>query len=108
MELAPIISNAKCTEVRTRLQTNITDVNIDCLEEVFKYFDLKDLLNVADCGNQRMRRAASFVFASTYQSKIKISHSRIGSLWRIKYYLRLINVEDSEVMRKKDLSLIHI
>lgn len=75
MELVSTIASAKTTVERTLVKTSINDVNIDCLEEIFKYLKLKDLLNIAD-SSKRLRRAASFIFSSTYQPKIKINHSR--------------------------------
>lgn len=41
--------------------TNITDLTIDCLEEIFEYLDLPDLLNIAD-SHKRLNKAAAFVY----------------------------------------------
>lgn len=43
----------------------IVDVNNDCLEHVFNYLDLLDLINVADA-NSNLRRAAASVFSRKY------------------------------------------
>lgn len=102
MELVSTITNTKTTEERTRVQTNINNVNIDCLEEIFKYLNLKDLLNIGD-SSKRLRKAASFIFACTYQPKIHIIHS-IFYGWRIKYYQSWNNTADSEIMEKLEKS----
>ena len=39
----------------------ITDLTIDCLEEILEYLNLANLLNVAN-SNKRLNRAACFVF----------------------------------------------
>lgn len=39
----------------------ITDLNIICLEDIFEYLDVLNLLNVAD-SNKRLNFAARFVF----------------------------------------------
>ncbi|XP_055326382.1 uncharacterized protein LOC129580199 [Sitodiplosis mosellana] len=45
--------------------TKLTDVNVDCLEHIFKNLSLIDLLNVAD-SNKQLKPAADLVFASRY------------------------------------------
>lgn len=43
----------------------LTDLNIDCLEEILEYLELKDLLNAAD-SNKRLCHASKFVFIRKY------------------------------------------
>lgn len=45
----------------------LTGLNIDCLEEILEYLELRDLLNVAD-SNKRLRHASKFVFVRKYGS----------------------------------------
>lgn len=60
---------------QTQSTTNITDVNIDCLERIFERLALTDLLNIADY-NHHLRKAAELVFI------------------RLKYGKRLVKLED--------------
>lgn len=53
---------------RSDKKIKITDLNIDCLEEIFKYLDLSNLLNVAN-SNKWLKIAASFVFRRNYGKK---------------------------------------
>lgn len=46
----------------------ITDLNIDCLESVFEYLELGDLINVADA-NKRMNKAANYLFVREQSHK---------------------------------------
>lgn len=55
------------TKVRSTMK--ITDLTIDCLEEIFDYLDLQDLLNAADA-NKRLNRAAQFVFLRKHENKL--------------------------------------
>lgn len=48
--------------------TKITDVNSDCLEQIFKHLPIKDLLNVADSSKQ-LKPAADLAFSSTHGRK---------------------------------------
>lgn len=67
------MENAECPS-----QYNITD--IDCLQRIFKYFDLKDLLVVADMC-QLFRQAATFPFKCKYGNKnisIVYEHRRLA------------------------------
>lgn len=45
--------------------TKLTDVNVDCLEHIFKNLNLVDLLNVAD-SNKQLKLAADLVFESQF------------------------------------------
>lgn len=47
----------------------ITDVNNDCLENIFKYLNLDDLLNVVDA-NKWLRVAADYVYRRRYGQRI--------------------------------------
>lgn len=47
---------------------NITDVNNDCLEKVFRYLSLGDLLNVAD-SSKHLRAAAELTYSYKYGKK---------------------------------------
>lgn len=105
MELVSTTTNTETTEERTRVQTNINNVNIDCLEEIFKYLNLEDLLNIAD-SSKRLRKAASFIFACTYQPKIHIIHSYVHDdvqfVWKLEYYQSCNRKTDSEIKKKLD------
>lgn len=46
----------------------LTSLDNDCLEQIFKYLPLKDLLNVAD-SNKRLKEVADTVFALNYGEK---------------------------------------
>lgn len=46
----------------------LTSLDNDCLEKIFKYLTLKDLLNVAD-SNKRLKQVADVVFALNYGAK---------------------------------------
>lgn len=48
--------------------TKLTDVNTDCLQIVFNYLNLRDLLNIADA-NKHLKSAAEFVFARFFGKK---------------------------------------
>lgn len=48
--------------------SKITDINIDCLEAIFSYLSLVDLLNVADSNNY-LREAAAVVFVQKFGKK---------------------------------------
>lgn len=58
--------------------TKIDDVNLDCLEYVFKFLDLEDLINVAE-GNKHLKTAANMAFNhNKYKKKIILqSYSRV-------------------------------
>lgn len=47
----------------------ITDLNIDCLEKIFKHLDCIDIFNVAD-SNARLREAAKLVYRIKYGKNI--------------------------------------
>lgn len=49
------------------LEMLLTGLNIDCLEEIFEYLELGDLLNAAD-SNKRMLHASKFVYVRKYGS----------------------------------------
>lgn len=51
-----------------RRNMNISDVNFDCLEEIFEWLGPNDLLNVADTC-KRFRRVAAIVFDQKYETK---------------------------------------
>lgn len=74
--------------------TKITDLNIDCLEYIFKKLDLIDLLFVADVCKY-FKQAASLVYASNY-GKMGISmfrfHKHIDCF--IKFSLGFIMISD--------------
>lgn len=44
---------------------NLSDLTIDCLEEVSEFLDIVDLLNAADT-SPRLRQAASLVYVQKY------------------------------------------
>lgn len=44
----------------------LTNLNIDCLENVFEYLKLGDLISVA-AANKRLNKAAKFVFAREHR-----------------------------------------
>ncbi|XP_055306315.1 uncharacterized protein LOC129570649 [Sitodiplosis mosellana] len=59
--------------------TKLTDVNVDCLEHIFKNLSLIDLLNVAD-SNKQLKPAADLVFASRYGKQWIFILSRYKSI----------------------------
>ncbi|XP_055305963.1 uncharacterized protein LOC129570400 [Sitodiplosis mosellana] len=59
--------------------TKLTDVNVDCLEPIFKNLSLIDLLNVSD-SNKQLKPAADLVFASRYGKQWIFIHSRYKSI----------------------------
>lgn len=54
-------------------QLKITDIGVDCLEQIFRHLDLKDLLNVAD-SNKVLKSAADTVYTLKYARKWVCSH----------------------------------
>lgn len=48
--------------MESNLATQITDLNIDCLEKIFRYLDDWHLLIIADCLNKHLKSAADLVF----------------------------------------------
>lgn len=46
-------------------KSKITDLNDDCLDQIFKKLQLKDLLNVSD-SNKRFKKPVGYAFASNY------------------------------------------
>lgn len=52
-------------------QTKITDLNTYCLESIFEYLALSDLLNVCDAC-KHFRNAADFIFSVKYREKTVI------------------------------------
>lgn len=90
----------------------LTDLNIDCLEDILEYLELVDLLSAAD-SNKRLRHASKFVFLQKYGSyqfaitesatneiselkKIKLVESCI-----LKYSLQLVRIFGSLISRIK-------
>lgn len=60
-----------CKEVQPHtaaLGTNLTDINIDCLEGIFNNLDLINLLSVCD-SNKYVKRAAELIFVRRYGKK---------------------------------------
>lgn len=49
-------------------QTKIIDLNIDCIQEIFSYLSVVDLMNVAD-SNRCLKNAANLSFAQRYGKK---------------------------------------
>lgn len=52
----------------------ITDIEIKCLEKVFKYLDMNDLFNLAEA-NTWLRRAVQQVYKEKSISKVKMLHN---------------------------------
>lgn len=48
--------------------TKITDLNCDCLENIFKYLEFDDLLNIAD-SSQQFYNAVCLVYKKEYANK---------------------------------------
>lgn len=48
--------------------TKLTDVNTDCLQIVFNYLNLRDLLNIADA-NKYVKSAAELIFVRIFGKK---------------------------------------
>lgn len=53
-------------------QMKITDLNPDCLEHIFKYLHIEDLLNVAD-SRKSLKNAVDQAFTCKYEKRILIS-----------------------------------
>lgn len=47
----------------------LTDLGVDCLERIFRYLPIEDLLNLAD-SNKQLKNTADLVFLLKYSSKI--------------------------------------
>lgn len=47
----------------------LTDLDIDCIEEILKYLEFEDILSVADTNN-RLRHASKFVFARKHSNTL--------------------------------------
>lgn len=55
------------------MKTKITDVNSDCLEKIFEYLDIDDLLHVAD-SNKWLQISAGSVFCHKFgQQKVQLT-----------------------------------
>lgn len=71
-------------DLESKEKTEFTDINIDCLEKIFGFLDLEDLLNVTDASSSKhFKIAAEFVFARKFSrkwiviDKIRLSRSRM-------------------------------
>lgn len=59
----------KCQIVSDPSQTQFTDLDIDCLEHMFRYLKFNDLLNVADL-TESTTKAAQLVFSRRYSKHL--------------------------------------
>lgn len=66
-----IMEEPNCIEMNTK----ITDINIDCLEKIFKHLGLVDLLNVAD-SNSYLKIAAEMVYSSKFD-RVQITNMKL-------------------------------
>lgn len=71
----------------------LTDLDIVCIEEIFEYLELKDLLNVAD-SNKRLCHASKFVFIRKYarDENLICSDNIKRSLQTLRIYGSLISL----------------
>lgn len=94
-----------CLRKRTRIDdvvsdaipnapTKITDVNIDCLEKVFKYLNVKDLFNLAE-SNTWLRKAVQRVYKSKKTNKVRMIRDYGSTLETIGEYIfvKRLNVQ---------------
>lgn len=79
---------------------NITDINKDCLEPIFKQLDLSDLLNVAD-SNQFLMSAARLAFVSKYGKTMLYMNATLSRQYRsIDYNCEQISIYDFQTCLK--------
>lgn len=50
--------------------TQITDLNLDCLEKIFRYLNNYQLVIIADCMNKRLKSAVDLVFTLRHGRKL--------------------------------------
>lgn len=84
------------TDSKPSEQTEFTDINTDCLEKIFNYLELDDLLNVADTCTHFKGAAdivASRIFAKKWIiiDKIRISRARLINIRN--GYIELIDLK---------------
>ena len=53
----------------------LTDLDIDCIEEILEYLEFKDILSAAD-SNNRLRHASKFLFIRKHSNRIFRLYSR--------------------------------
>lgn len=58
-------SHETVNEPNATTEKKLTDLNVDCLEQVFLYLSLKDLLNIVHA-NKQLKPAAELVFARKF------------------------------------------
>lgn len=69
LKKVPKISSQEKMQGKQSKKMKITDLNNDCLESVFGYLDVQDLLSVADA-SKGLSVAAKYVFKRKYNGKI--------------------------------------
>lgn len=57
-----------CNDSNETESLELTDLDIDCLENVFRFLDLEDLLNISDA-NKYFKRCTEMIFARRYDIK---------------------------------------
>lgn len=92
-----LLSEGRKIEIHTQTEdgtTKITDLNDDCLERIFGYLNLKDLVNIG-LSNTRFKFADGIVFKRTYphQFEFKLT-SKFGLLGT--YRGKLLNPTQSQ------------
>ncbi|XP_055312745.1 uncharacterized protein LOC129574581 [Sitodiplosis mosellana] len=55
------------------ITTKIDDVNLDCLEHIFRFLHLEDLINVAQ-GNKHLKAAANMTFNHKFKMPIRLQN----------------------------------
>lgn len=77
-----VINDIEHVDPMSSNNMNVIDMNIDCIEEIFEYLSIIDLLRVADT-NKRFQKAASLVFSRKYAFEyVSIKSDRIKLGWR--------------------------
>lgn len=59
------------------LQKKTIDINNDCLERIFKYFEFRDLTNLAEA-NKNLKITAEMAFKYKLKSRMIIVHPSYG------------------------------
>lgn len=62
-----VASESKAIDQSNATTISLTDLNDDCLEHIFQYLSLEDLLNIADT-NKQLKPAAELAFERRFKS----------------------------------------
>lgn len=76
------------------METELTDINIDCLESIFLHLNLPELLNLAS-SNKRLQKVAELVFIRKFRNKsVNIQNIGVSSGRRLYVYRDVILIMD--------------